>query len=253
MTTLTETKQEAAASNLRAQQTVLWSSAVVAVILLGLFVAFPGFFPPMSPDMTAAQVARFYQDHTPLIRLSMVGFNLFGILIVPFFVLIMTQMMRMRGQSHIYAFSYLAAVVAGATLFALSNVFFGVAAFRPTRDLAVTQALNDMAWIIFIAPIGMLVGQFVLLALAIYADDRRRPVFPRWLAHYALVTAVVMAPSACAAVFMNGPLAWNGLVSFWLRNAAFGIFCVVMFFQLRSALHRQGQEGRQALEEGVAP
>ena len=112
---------ESSLSALRGQQVILWSAPLLALVLLVLFVAFPGFIPPMSPDMSAAEVGAFYRDNTPLIRFSMVGFNLFGILIVPFFVLIMTQMQRMRSESHIYAFSYLTSVVAGATLFALSN------------------------------------------------------------------------------------------------------------------------------------
>ena len=123
-----------AASNLRTQQVVLWSSPFVALILLVLYLAFPGFRPPMSPSMTATEVAKFYADHRGQVLFSMVGFNLCGILIVPFQVLIMAQMMRMKTQSHIFAFSYLTAVVAGATLFALSNIFFSVAAFRPEQN-----------------------------------------------------------------------------------------------------------------------
>ncbi|GAA3194360.1 hypothetical protein [Actinocorallia longicatena] len=241
MQVLTEA-EEKAVSAMRAQQVILWSAPVLAFVLLVLFVAFPGFFPPMSPDMSAAEVGEFYRDNTGMIQFSMVGFNLLGILIVPFFVLIMVQMQRMRSESHIYAFSYLTAVVAGATLFALSNIFFAVAAFRPDRGDDLTQVLNDMAWIIFIAPIGMLVGQFVLLALAVYADDRSAPVFPRWTGHYALATAVAMLPSAGAAVFRDGPLAWDGLISFWLRNTAFAAFVIVMFFLLRTALRRQAEQ-----------
>ncbi|MQY22516.1 hypothetical protein [Nocardia macrotermitis] len=242
MQVLLEDENRSAATNLRAQQVILWSTPVVAAVLLVLLAAFPGFFPPMSPNLTATQVAEFYRDHTAMIRFSMVGFNLCGILIVPFFVLILARMQRMRGQSHIFAFSYLAAVVAGATLFALSDIFFGVAAFRPDRSADLIQLLNDLAWIFFIAPIGMLVAQFVLLALAIYFDDVRDPVFPRWVAHYSLVTAVLMAPSAGAAVFRNGPLAWNGVVSFWLRNIAFAVFVVVMFFVLRASYRREARE-----------
>jgi len=241
MPALTE-KEESSISALRAQQVILWSAPVLALILLVLFVVFPGFLPPMSPNMSAAEVGAFYRDNTSLIQFSMVGFNLFGILIVPFFVLIMVQMQRMRSESHIYAFSYLTAVVAGATLFALSNIFFAVAAFRPDRGDDLIQVLNDLAWIIFIAPIGMLVGQFVLLALAVFADDRRAPVFPRWVGHYALLTALAMVPSAGAAVFRDGPLAWDGLVSFWLRNSAFALFVVVMFFIMRTALQRQAEQ-----------
>ncbi|MGI8335735.1 hypothetical protein ACRYCC_37795 [Actinomadura scrupuli] len=244
MQVLAEKEGSSSASNLRAQQVALWSSPVVALVLLVLFVAFPGFFPPMSPEMTATEVGAFYRDNTPLIRFSMVGFNLCGIMLVPFFVLIMAQMQRMKSQSHIYAFSYLTAVVAGATLFALSNIFFAVAAFRPDRGDDLVQVLNDLAWITFIAPIGMLVAQFVLLALAIYADDDRTPVLPRWVGHYSLLTALAMAPSAGAAVFRDGPLAWDGLVSFWLRNGAFALFVLVMFFVVRTALQRQaGLEG----------
>ncbi|WP_067679813.1 hypothetical protein [Nocardia miyunensis] len=242
MQVLLEDENRSAATNLRAQEVILWSTPAVAAVLLVLFAAFPGFFPPMSPNMTAAQVAGFYRDHTAMIRFSMVGFNLCGILIVPFFVLILARMQRMRGQSHIFAFSYLSAVVAGATLFALSDILFAVAAFRTDRSADLIQLLNDLAWIFFIAPIGMLVAQFVLLALAIYFDDDRDPVFPRWVAHYSLVTAVVMAPSAGAAVFRDGPLAWNGLVSFWLRNIAFAVFVVVMFFVLRSSYRREARE-----------
>ncbi|MGI5324017.1 hypothetical protein [Actinomadura nitritigenes] len=251
MQVLTENEGPPGTADLRAQQVVLWSAPVVALVLLVLFACFPGFFPPMSPTMSAARVGAFYRDHTAMIRFSMVGFNLCGILIVPFFVLIMAQMQRMRGQSHVYAFSYLSAVVAGATLFALSDVFFAAAAFRPDRGDDLIQLLDDLAWIMFVAPIGMLVAQFALLAMAIYADDRRAPVFPRWVAHYSVLTAVAMAPSALAAVVHDGPLAWDGAVSFWLRNGAFALFVVVMFFVVRTALRRQAEQ--QGAREGVVP
>lgn len=72
------------------------------------------------------------------------------------------------------------------------------------------------------------------------------PVFPRWVGHFAVVTGLAMAPAAAAAVFRTGPLAWDGAISFWLRVVAFALFVVVMFFVLRTTLHRQ------AVEEGVA-
>lgn len=234
--------REKAFSALRAQQVVLWSAPVLAAVLVVLFALFPGFWPPMSPDMSAAEVGAFYRDHTAMVQLSQVGFNLFGILVVPFFCLVMVQMQRMRSETHIYAFSYLTSVVGGATLFALSNIFFAVAAYRPGRGDEVIQLLNDLAWMIFIAPVGMLLAQFILLALAILADDPAKPVFPRWVAWYSLATAVAMAPSVGAAVAHDGPLAWDGLVSFWLRNGAFAAFVIVMFFVVRGALQRQADQ-----------
>lgn len=250
MQMIAEVEETPQATAFRAQLVLLWSGPVVAAVLLAMFVAFPGFFPPMSPTMSAEQVARFYDEHRSWIRLSMVGFNLCGIMIVPFLVLIVAQMKRMSAQSQIFAYAYLAAVVSGATLFALSNIYFGVAAFRPNRSPEVIQALNDMAWLSFIAPVGMIVTQFAMLACAVYFDRGPDPVFPRWVAHLSVITALAMVPSVAATVFTTGPLAWDGLISFWIRNGAFAIFVVAMFFALRDALYRQGVA--EGLIEGPA-
>jgi hypothetical protein len=233
------------AGNIRAQWVCLWSGPAVGVVLLVALVAFPGFWPPISPTLPAEKVARFYAENTAWIRFSQVTFNLCGIMVVPFFMVIVAQMKRMHGQSHVFAYCYLTALVSGATFFALSNIFFLVAAFRPERDPELTMLLNDLAWIVFIAPIGMVFCQFMLLAVAVKFDTGPRPVFPRWVGTYSLLTGLAMMPSACAAVFQTGPLAWDGLISFWLRNGAFAAFMVVMFFVLRTAVLRQ------AVEDGV--
>ena len=223
------------AGNIKAQWVSLWTGPVVGVVLVVAALAFPGFWPPMSPTMTADQV----------IRLSQVTFNLCGIMILPFLMVIVAQMKRMKGQSHVFAYCYLTAVVSGTTIFALSNIFFLVAAFRPERNPDLILLLNDLAWIVFIAPVGMVVSQFVLLALAVYFDSPVDPVFPRWVGHFSLAVAAAMVPAAGAAVFKTGPLAWDGLLSFWVRNGAYAAFVVVMFFVLRTAIRRQ------AVDDGV--
>ncbi|MCZ8378704.1 hypothetical protein O6P37_07535 [Mycobacterium sp. CPCC 205372] len=244
--TLTETDSSPRSADVTTQSVSLWAALAAAVVLLVAFVAFPGFFPPMSPTLPAEEVAAFYRDNAAMIRFSMITFNLCAIMLLPLFLVIVVQMKRMAGQSHVLAYCYLTAVVSGATIFALADIFYLVAAFRPDRGPELVQLLNDMAWIIFIAPVGMLVAQNLLLALAVYFDSGPRPVFPRWVGHYSLATALAMAPAAAAAVVTTGPLAWDGVVSFWLRNGAFAAFVVVMFFVLRSVLRRQAAEERDA-------
>jgi hypothetical protein len=165
-----------------AQLVSLWMAAVFGVILLAAFAAFPGFFPPMSPDMTAGQVAAFYARHQAMIRLSMVTVNFCGIMLMPFFMVIVYQMKRMATPTQVLAYAYLSAAVSGATLIALADLFWLVAAFRPERDPQVTLLLNDLAWITFTVPVGMIIAQMACLALAIRLDDQPRPVFPRWVA-----------------------------------------------------------------------
>lgn len=246
MQILAEAQDLPKTANIRTQLISLWTAPIFGTILLIAFIAFPGFFPPMSPDMTADQVAAFYRDNSAMIRFSMITFNLCGIMLLPLFMVIVVQMKRMATQSHVFAYCYLTAAVSGATMFALADIFYLAAAFRPDRNPDLVMLLNDMAWIIFIAPVGALVAMNLLLAAAIYFDAGPNPVFPRWVGHYAVATALAMAPAVGAAIFRTGPLAWDGAVSFWLRNASFALFVAVMFFVLRGALKRQ------AAEEGVA-
>jgi hypothetical protein len=246
MPTTTETPGVRVTSSVRGQQICLWATPVFAVALLIAFVSFPGFFPPMSPQMTADQVAAFYQQHATMIRFSMITYNLFGIMLIPLFCLIVVQMKRMATPNQVLAYCYLTAVVSGATLFALADIFWLVAAFRPERDPQLIQLLNDLAWITFVAPVGIILVQNLCLALAVHLDGRPRPVFPRWVAPFSIVTGAAMTPAACAAVVRTGPLAWDGAISFWLRIAAFTAYVVVMFFVLWAALRRQ------AAEEGAA-
>jgi hypothetical protein len=234
-------------NGITAQTISLWITPVCGAIFLAAFLLFPGFRPPMSPNMPADQVAAFFRDHAAMIRLSMIIYDLCGIMLVPFFMLIVVQMKRMATPSQVFAYSYLSAVATGATLFAVADLFWLMAAFRPERSPELVVLLNDMAWIVFTAPVGMLIAQNICLALAIYLDAHPRPIFPRWVAHFNLVCAVVMAPAALAAVVRTGPLAWNGFVSFWLKIVTFSLFIVVMFVVLRTAITRQ------ALEEKTAP
>ena len=74
--------------NVRTQLMALWVTAVSLAILLVAYAVFPGFWPPMSPQMSAHAVAEFYRDNTGLIRFSMVTFNLFGIMLLPLFCVI---------------------------------------------------------------------------------------------------------------------------------------------------------------------
>jgi hypothetical protein len=113
-----------------------------------------------------------------------------------------------------------------------------ITAFRPERDPQLTQVLNDMAWLLLVAPVSSAMVQAGALGLAILGDVGERPVFPRWAGYYNLTAAVIYAPGALAAFCKTGPFAWGGLFAFWLPAAAFFSWFVMMFFLLRAAMQR---------------
>jgi hypothetical protein len=51
-----------------------------------------------------------------------------------------------------------------------------------------------------------------------------------------------MVPASFAGLAMDGPIAWDGLLTFWVRNAAIGLWIAVMGVVLGQAIHRQWAE-----------
>jgi hypothetical protein len=98
----------------------------------------------------------------------------------------------------------------------------------------------------FITPVGFIIAQNFSLALGIYMDAQSKPIFPRWVGHFNIASALLMTPGAFALMFMKGPLAWDGILAFWLRVGTYGLYVAVMFFVVRAALARQALEASAA-------
>ena len=223
---------------------LLWTLPVLGILWISAFLLFPGFVPPMSPAMSAEQVAAFYRDpeNLPRIRYSMILFNWFSVGLIPLLALIVLQMRRMAHRTPIFSYAIIACAAGGPTIFLMADLFWLLAAFRPERDPQLTMMFNDLAWVTFSSQVGFLIAQSVILALAIYLDRQERPVFQPWVAHFNLVVAALMIPAAFVGAVMTGPIAWNGLLTFWVRNITVALWIVVMAVVLGQAIKRQRAE-----------
>jgi hypothetical protein len=227
---------------------LLWTLPVLAIIWLSVFLLFPGFVQPMSPTLSAEEVAAFYRDpeNLPRIRTSMILFNWFAVGFVPILALIALQMRRMAHRTPIFSYAIIACAAGGPTIFLMADLFWLLAAFRPERDPQLTLMFNDLAWVTFSSQVGFLIAQSVILALAIYLDRQERPVFRPWVAHFNLAVAALLMPAAFVGAATTGPIAWDGLLTFWVRNIAVGLWIAVMTVVLARAIARLRAEDEAA-------
>jgi hypothetical protein len=220
------------------ERVIVSTLPAVVVIWIAAFFLFPGFVPPTSPEASAAEVAAFYSENLSRVRYSMILFNWFCVALIPILMLIVE---RMRGVAHrTPVLRYCVIGVAGAApiAFLTSTIFWLIAAFRPDRSPDLTLLCNDLAWITFTCGVPFLIALCLFLALAIAFDDQDEPVFPRWVARFNVVVAIVLVPAGFAGLTLTGPFAWDGLVSFWVRNLAIATWIVVMAVALRQAMDR---------------
>ena len=127
---------------------LFWTLPVVAIIWVSAFFLFPGFVHPMSPNLSAEEVANFYRDETARIRYSMILFNWFGVGLIPIVILLAMQIRRMAHDADpVLQHDRLRRRPAHA--FLIANMFWLLGSFRPERAPELTQLLNDLAWLTF--------------------------------------------------------------------------------------------------------
>ena len=115
-------------------------------------------------------------------------------------------------------------------------MIWATAAFRPGRSPEITQALVDLGWLLFITPIAPFILQYLTLAIAIFADHRAQPAFPRWAGYLQLWISITFLPALAAYFMKRGPLAWKGLFVWWIPFVAFTAWFFIMIALTRRAV-----------------
>ena len=196
-----------------------------------------GFLPPPAPSNTAAQVAAFYLEHSSRIRIGMVLLLLGAAFDLPWTIVISLQMWRTEGRFAPLTLLQFASGVVGIAFFVLPPSLWLVAAYRPLeRSPETIQTLNDLGWLPLLGVFGPIMAQQLSIAVAAL---RGPSAFPRWVGYFNLWCALANPCGGAVWFFTSGPLAWNGLIGFWIPAAAFGTWILVMFPILRRAITEQ--------------
>jgi hypothetical protein len=228
--------------NERMQRLCTWGGPVFAALFFLGFGVIAGYIPPPNPADSAIVVATRYQEHANSIRAGMVISMYALTFYVPFSAVISVHMKRIEGE-----FSPLSKTQFGMgailpAAFLPTLYFFQNAAFRPERAPEAVQQLNDMGWLPFTGIIYTIVLQNLVIGLAVLSDKRQTPIFPRWFGYFTLWCGLLYCPASLDVFFKDGPLAWNGLLSWWLSLVAFFVWVVVTTAMLFKVISTQAAE-----------
>lgn len=219
----------------RIQKACIWAGpAMGALFVVGFVVA--GFWPPPSPNQSAAEVAAMIDRDRTAIRVGIVICLASCPLLMPFLATFTIQMKRIEGVRPIMAYTALALGALATLEFVIPYVFMLASTYRPDTDPDVTRALFDLSWFFFLGVISTFVLELVLFGVAILIDKRPQPVFPRWLGYVNIWLALTFTPASFLVFFKTGPLAWNGVLVWWLPVAAFLLWFLPNFIFLLKAV-----------------
>ena len=212
------------------QKTMAISGAVFVLLLFPAMIMI-GLLPPISPMRNANEIAQFWSTNTGLKRLGLVVMLAASGLQAPFGALIAVRIRQMEGGRY-SALAYAELVGVGLAVMAIIMpvFFFAAASYRPERDPQITQALNDLGWLPFVMNWPAATIQCLAIGFAIFGAAHE--IWPRWLGYFNLWCGFIFAAGGLVVLFKNGVFAWNGLLAFWMVAVFFGLWFLIMAWQL---------------------
>ncbi len=238
--------------NIRAQRLCAWCGPVLAVLFFIGFWLIADFIPPPSPAESPDQVAVRFREHANQIRFGLLLTLYAGTLTVPWVAAVSVQLKRIEGQFSPLTYAQLGLGVLLPLEFVVPIYFWQTAAFRSERSPEIVQTLNDLGWLPFTGLVYTIVAQAIVIGIAILADRQEKPIFPRWSGYFSILAALLFCPAGFDVFFKDGPLAWNGLIAWWVLVVAFFLWLIVLSVVLLDAIRRQEEEGQANRAEAVS-
>jgi hypothetical protein len=234
----------------RAQIIIVWWALAFMVIFALAWLFLLHMIPPPAATLTADQVAAFYTEHSLPIRLGAMIASWTSAFMLPLSVVIGAQMYRVEKGVPVWSILQVAGGAMMSIFLVLPPLFWGVAAFTPTRPAEVTTLMHELGLLTLVTTDQYYIFNWVAIAYIslAYKADHLSP-FPRWFGYFTIWTAFMFEAGAIAFIPKTGPFSWNGLLVFWSPlTLFFGWIGVVSFMLLRS-LKRQ-QAAKLATNEG---
>jgi hypothetical protein len=236
----------------RHQRLCAWAGVSFAPVFLIGFWFVAGFIPPPSPGMDAGAVARLFIEDRDRIRVGMWIACAAAPLLAFFVAAVSHQLRQIAGPGSPLV---TAQTIAGSCLlleFLFPQFVWQTATYRAERDPAIVQTLNDLAWLPYVGIVGTAIVQAVITALVVLQDRRPKPVLPRWLGYLSLWAVLGMFGGAFVVFAKSGPLAWDGLIAWYLLVNTFFVWMAAMTWQMLRASHQAQVAAETAQDVTVA-
>ncbi len=219
---------------------LVWTGPAMVVGMLAAMWPLMQMIPPPSPALSADEVRQLFAENATRFRVGALLMSISWSLYPAWGVVVAVFTRRMERRHPVLTYATIALVAVGATLLVLVPMTWAVCSFRvDTLSPETIQIMNDWVWFLFLYPWPPVGLWMLLIALAVLRDHNRPPIFPRWVGYMNIVCAVALFPGGMIAFFKTGPLAYNGLMAFWVVFCDFFVWMMVMSWIMFRAIRNE--------------
>lgn len=209
----------------------------IFLVVLGTGLLLNGWLPPPSPNLSDAETAHIFRvSDGDVTRLVFAAWFFFAPFIAVPAVAIANQMQRIEGPYPALAKMQLLMAPLVALAVQIPAGLWLAAGYRPGLSDSAIVTLNDIAWFFLLGAVGPGFVQMMSVVLCVLQGDGS--IYPRWVGYAVLWVALLDIPGAVLMFFKTGPLAWNGLIAFWVVAIAFFVWAILIWVYTARAIKR---------------
>jgi hypothetical protein len=215
---------------------MVWSGlALVFMTIIG-FAWLMHLVPPPAPNWSTQHALGWAQSHHTSILIGAAVCTFFWSFWVTWAAPLLLYLRRME-RVPVLTFASLANVGGGTAVITTIAVVWTVMGYR-AHDAQTVQTFLDFGWFLFLYTWPPFAILMVMFGVGVLRDVNPRPSFPRWVAYYNFYAAIAMCPASFMGLFKSGPLAYDGVLAFWLVAIDFFVWMVVMSVMMFKAIGR---------------
>jgi len=228
----------------RSQRIILWWG-LTFTLMYGLAVwVLIKMIPPPAARLGPEEIAAFYRGRQDEIRVGAVLCAWTAGFMVPITCVVAEQLRRLE-VGRVWTNMTLLGGGLMSIWLALPPIFWGVAAFTPTRDAEVTALMHELGTLTFVTTDQHYIFMWVAVAFICFMQtDVPHSPFPRWFGYLTAWAAFMFEAGALAFLTRTGPFAWNGVLVLWVPILVFSLWIAIQSYLLLKALKAQ-QADRQ--------
>lgn len=221
---------------------------IVAVPLMFYGLGLAKALPAHNATWSAERIVAIYNHDSDAIQLGCVVAMIAFALWACWQATISVWIWRIEGSRYpVLTFSTLILVAINTLVVEAMTILYAVAAFRAGHiNPEITLTINDLAWYFYYFTWPPYILWLVTIAIAIFRDERVKPIFPRWVAWLTLAQVVTILPNSIQTFSwaLVGPFAWDGWFTNYLVGAFHGPWNFVVAYYVWRAITRE----KRALE-----
>src|SRR5574340_360233 len=224
-----------------------WSGPIFMAAFVVLWGILAGNIPPFPPSATPLEVKAHYLDHRLAI---MIGMSV-CLTVTAFYMLwgnaISNVMQRVEGRDGLLSkVEMMGATITCAPIMTACALWLTAAHEVDSLSPEVLHMLYWGGWLLIDLAYLVTSWQIAASSIVFSRDTREKPLVPSWVCWWGWVTFASFFVVNAIPFVTTGPLAFNGLISFWIAFFTWFIWCPALSYYVIGAVDRLKAEDADA-------